>query len=224
MIRVVTYPVLASAAGLAAAALTLGSDPAGAHPHAWVDQETAAVFGADGRIERVRVSWRFDEAYTAFIVQDTDADGDGTADPDALARMAEETLQRLAEFGYFAEAWADEAAIGWSAAVDPAAKVTEDRLRLDFTLVLARPVDPVAEAFVYAVFDPTYWIEMRHPDAAAATLENAPEEAGCETSLDVPDPDEEWVALASLLDSSQTAGEDLGIHFADRVAVTCNAS
>ncbi|MEQ8965252.1 MAG: DUF1007 family protein [Azospirillaceae bacterium] len=217
-------PALAMAASAVLAALAFSSAPAGAHPHAWVDQETAAVFGADGRIERVRVSWHFDEAYTAFIVQDTDADGDGAADSDALARMAEETLQRLAEFGYFAEAWADEAEIGWSSAIDPAAAVTEDRLRLDFTLVLARPVDPVAESFVYAVFDPTYWIEMRHPDAAAATVENAPEGAGCETRLDVPDPDEEWVALASLLDSTQTAGDDLGIHFADRVAVTCDAS
>jgi len=221
MIRVVRL----SASALAVlAALALSPVPAAAHPHAWVDQETAAVFGADGRIERVRVSWRFDEAYTAFIVQDTDTDGDGVADPDALAAMAEQTLVRLAEFGYFAEAWADEAVVGWARAVEPGAAVAAGRLRMDFTLVLARPVDPVAESFVYAVFDPTYWIEMRHPDSSAASLEAAPPGGGCVTRLDVPDPDEDWVALAALLDSSQTAGDDLGIHFADRVAVRCGGS
>jgi len=62
---------------------------AGAHPHVFVDARSGFIFGEDGTLEAVRVSWRYDEFTTLILFDSLDLDQDGDlklnqADLDAI--------------------------------------------------------------------------------------------------------------------------------------------
>ncbi len=50
-----------------------------AHPHVFVDARTGFIFGTDGQLEALQISWTYDE-FTTLILFETlnlDQDGDG---------------------------------------------------------------------------------------------------------------------------------------------------
>ena len=71
---------LTALSGLLLAAIAAG--PAAAHPHVFVTAKAEIVFSADGAVQAIRNRWSFDEAYSAYITQGLDKNGDGklTAD------------------------------------------------------------------------------------------------------------------------------------------------
>ena len=73
----------------------------------------------------------------------------------------------------------------------------------------------------YAIYDPTYYIEMVHAETdQAITLVNAP--GGCRAAMKQPNPDPEQIMLAASLDRTQSAGDGLGRFFAEDVSLTCD--
>ena len=84
------------------AALGLGlASPALAHPHVWVTAKAEVVFAPDGRVTGVRHHWTFDEAYSAYVTQGLDKNGDGKLSPEELQDLANENADSLVEFDYF---------------------------------------------------------------------------------------------------------------------------
>ena len=82
-------------------AAALLAQAAGAHPHVWVTAKAEIIFGPDRKVAGIRHSWTFDEAYTAYVTQGLDKNGDGKLTPDELQGLAEENTSGLAEFDYF---------------------------------------------------------------------------------------------------------------------------
>jgi len=57
--------------------LTLAIKPVQAHPHSWIDLETALIFNKDGKIKGLWVGWLFDDYYSAFTLEEIKPDETG---------------------------------------------------------------------------------------------------------------------------------------------------
>jgi ABC-type uncharacterized transport system substrate-binding protein len=206
---------------IAMAAFAAMNTEARAHPHAWIDLRTSPVFDKAGRVSGLKVHWTFDEFYTLFTIEVIDPDGDGTADAELVRELAKENLKNLADYSYFTYFKVDGEQPDYDTVTEYDSYLEADRLVMTFTVPLAEPVDPVAKPVSYAVYDPTYYIEIFHTDPEAAALGNeAPER--CKLRLEPPSPDPEMVSLAASLDQTESAGDGLGEFFAERVFLDCD--
>lgn len=191
-----------------------------AHPHGWIDLRSVMIFDDEGRVEAIRVHWLFDEYYTVFATEDMDADGDGNPDQDQIEALAENNITNLKDYDYFVYMKADGEQPAYGEVTHYETYMVGIQLAMVFTVPLAEPVDPKAVDFEYAVYDPTYWIEVLHVPGNPILIEGgAPEDCGYDLVL--PNPDFETVSLAQALDRDETAGATLGQHFAERVVLTC---
>ena len=97
-----------------------------------------------------------------------------------------------------------------------------DRLALIFAVDLLVPADPRRHHVSYVVCDPTYYIEITHAAQRNEPIRlEGPVPEGCAFKLKYPDPDEEVMFFAASLDQTQSAGDGLGAHFAEEVAILC---
>ena len=82
------------AAGAAIALLALAV-PAQAHPHIFIDAKVAVVFDDTGAVAGLRHAWTFDTAFSAWMVQGLDTNGDRETSPDELQELADENMVGL---------------------------------------------------------------------------------------------------------------------------------
>ena len=203
---------------LAVVALACGAGPVRAHPHGWIDIRTEVLVDTDGRVTGLRQAWLFDELYSAFILDEFAAEG--LSREDGLARLLEEDITALAPFDYFTRVEVADEAVDLGAARAYANGVADGRIWLRFDLPLAEPVDPAAHGLRYAVFDPTYYIEIRHRGDAPVAL-GEPLAGRCEVTVVEPDPPAEIVSFAAMLDRNAEDDDGLGVHFAQWVELAC---
>ncbi len=195
--------------------------PAVAHPHVWVDVDVRILFDDAGNITGLEQTWLFDDFYTAYAVEGTDEDGDGKPDPDKLEVIMKENMKHLKVYSYFTEITSDEKLLPINPVTEMSTRMQENRLEMTFTTALQDPT-PAAEKIAYAIFDPTYYVEMLHTENEnPVTLVGAPE--GCRTELKAPNPDPDSVARAAMLDASQRGETGLGQFFTERVSLICVA-
>lgn len=209
---------------VAALGLALGiaatAPPAGAHPHGWIDLEVDIRFDAEGRITGLHQTWLFDEGYTAFSTQGSDLDGDGRPDQDQLDALLQENLGNLRAYGYFTSVRQAGQPLAFGEPAELATRMEGDRLQIGFLLPLADAAVPRGEPVSYAIYDPSYFIEMVHAEIAEPIrMADAPED--CRYQMLPPNPTAEQVALAAALDIDETAEEGLGALFAEKVVIRC---
>ncbi len=209
----------AAAAFLAGLALFVLAPMGGAraHPHAWIDLSVAVLFDGSGRVTGLRETWLFDDFYTAFVFDGAAKLRPTQAQLDALMNA---NMSKLKAHDYFTRIEANGARVGIGGVSELATRMQAGRIEMSFMLSLDQPVAPGADGFRYAVFDPTYYIEILHKEEKGAILlENAP--AACRHQVTTPQPDSQTLAQAYSLDQTQSAGDGLGIHFAEWVFVRC---
>ena len=191
-----------------------------AHPHGWIDLRSVMIFDEEGRVEAIRVHWLFDEYYTVFATEGMDADGDGNPDADQIEALAENNITNLKDYDYFVYMKVDGEQPAYGEVAHYETYMVGIQLAMVFTVPQAAPIDPAEVDFEYAVYDPTYWIEVLHvPDQPVLMEGAAPDDCGFDVIT--PSPDFETVSLAQALDRDETAGATLGQHFAERVVLTC---
>jgi ABC-type uncharacterized transport system substrate-binding protein len=195
----------------------LAGGPAAAHPHAWFDVAVEVLFTADGRIAALRETWLLDEFYTAFATEGTETGPDGRPSQQTLDDILHENMTNLADYGYFTEIRSGGALVDTAAPREMATRLDGDRIRMQFVLPMASPVAPPV---VYAVFDPTFYIDMTHKEGTGSIrLVGAPE--GCTVRLEHPQPTFDEIMLAASLDQTATSDDTLGILFAEKAEVSC---
>jgi ABC-type uncharacterized transport system substrate-binding protein len=207
-----------SGAGAALAALLPAA--AGAHPHAWIDLKTSAVFDDAGAFVGVHVDWLFDDFYSLFILEEIGS-ADGTIPPEALMDLAQRNLRNLAEYSYFTFIEVDGAKGEYAAPQNVHSELRDGRLAMQFTVPLLQPVDVRTSAVSYGVYDPTYYIEVLHMEEGDAVTLSGAAPNGCAAELQKPAPSMADVALAASLDQTETAGEGLGELFAEIIVIRC---
>lgn len=151
--------------------------PAQAHPHVFVSARAEVIYGADGAVVALRHVWSFDEAYSAFITQGLDKNGDGKLSPDELVELAKVNMESLPDVGFFTTAKANGKPQEFGEPRD-AGLVFENRiLTLTYTLPLKIPAK-ASRSFGLEIGDPTYFVAFDIVDAPdAVTVRDAPK--GC---------------------------------------------
>jgi ABC-type uncharacterized transport system substrate-binding protein len=199
--------------GLAVTGLAL---PAWAHPHVFVTSRSEVVFSPEGAITGIRHSWAFDEAYSSYVTQGLDKNGDGKLTPDELLDLAKENTESLNEFDYFTFVKVNGRKQTFSPPREPGMTFENDKVVLSFFLPMAKPV-PASSIFAVEVNDPTFFVYFEmSPDKDAVKLASAP--SGCSLT----------VAKAKELDMSQqqamaenTFPIPSGDGFSNKAIVTC---
>ncbi|TGD95078.1 DUF1007 family protein [Methylobacterium nonmethylotrophicum] len=214
MLRPSRLPILL--AGIALAAAT----PALAHPHVWITTRVELDYGPDGALRAIRHAWTFDPTYSAFAVQGLGQSPTGPANPTALAALARDNTDNLAEQGYFTLLKVNGRKQDLGAAADPAMTFADGQLTLRFTLPLKAPVAGTASLEVY---DPTYFVAFSLADGeGVATLAGAP--SGCRATAHRPKsapPATAATGMSEAFFEAMTAASSYGVQFANRIVVAC---
>lgn len=196
----------------------LWAQPAQAHPHAWIDIATTVVLNQDGRIAAIEQEWLFDEFYSAFVIEDVAE----APTRDALRELAGKNLGNLAAYGYFTEVRQKGEAVPLGTVETYDSEMRDGRLWMRFTLPLAEPIDPRQHHVRYAVFDPSYWVEMAYGETDEARIASAGGTAhGCSLMPELPTITGGMLSLALSLDRDDKAPQNLGSQFATWVEVLC---
>lgn len=161
--------------------------PAAAHPHILIDSHMVAQF-ENGKIVALLVGWKFDQFYSATLIEDFDKDKDHVLSPDEIADIEREAFQNTQPQSYFTYASIDGKAVTWPKATDFKVVALTDGIVYSFRLTLPVPVDPRAHAVRVSTYEETYYIDVAFPSPEAFRLTGAGSE-GCRTAMG-PDPDD----------------------------------
>jgi ABC-type uncharacterized transport system substrate-binding protein len=196
------------------------SDVARAHPHAWIDVDIELEADETERVIALHQTWIIDPTYSRYLYDDAMEQFEGATPEEKLANLAAEILGNLAEYDWYTELHADDRRVrGQPEGI--ATMAMEDRqLHFRFRLLLDEAVDPRSQTLRYAVYDPTYFIEVLHDAESPPRL--ALSTGACRMEILRPRPDPAIVARALALDFTQTGEAGLGRHFAERVTAHCD--
>ena len=199
--------------------VTLGAAPVMAHPHAWIDLQSQVLLDDDGLVRALQFDWVFDDYYTVALA-DAGEVVDQLAD-DFWQGIAKRNLDNLADHDYFTAVEFDGQAVELGTVSRYDGGLRDGRMWMRFELPLAEPKDPAAGSLSFAVYDPTYYIEIIHAVGAVITFDGAGADR-CEGEIIQPNPTLEQVSLAAALDKDESAGDGLGELFAETVQVRCS--
>lgn len=194
--------------------------PVQAHPHAWIDLEILLEANAEDAVVVLKQTWVIDPTYSRYLYEDAMTQFEGETPEEKLANLGAEILENLAEYDWYTELYADQTRILVHPEGSAELNMQDGQIRFRFRTRLAEPVDPRARVLRYAIYDPTYFIELLHHAETPPRLNLS--DGACAMDVRTPRPDPAVVARALALDYNQTGEADLGRHFAERVTVQCD--
>lgn len=193
--------------------------PALAHPHVFVSSRTEILYGQDGSVRALRHRWSFDEAYSAYMVQGLDKNGDGKLTSDELAELAKVNMESLPDVGFFTIAKANGKAQDYGTPSEASLAYDNKILTLTFTLPLKEPAR-ANRSFGIEIGDPTYFVAFDIADEPdAVTTRDAPK--GCIVRVIRP-PKLDTATQQRLAQEDITATPDMsGYQVTTRALVAC---
>lgn len=205
---------------LLAAAASLGlALPAQAHPHVFVSARAEIIYGPNGAVTALKHIWSFDEAYSAYITQGLDKNGDGKLTPDELAELAKVNVESLPDVDFFTVAKANGKAQEFGTPTDQGLVYDNKILTLTYILPLKTPAT-ANRSFGVEIGDPTYFVAFDIADGAdAITTRDAPQ--GCVVRIARP-PKLAADVQQKLAQEDVTATPDMsGFQVTTRALVAC---
>lgn len=203
-----------------ALALALAPGLARAHPHVFIDGGVDFLFDAEGRLDRLRVTWIYDPLTSLIMLEDLAIPADAPLDAAARARLAAYQTEWIPGFDGDSYLRRDDASVRLSGPLAPDATLRDGRAVISFERRLAEPFHPEGETVV-EMYDPTYFTAYLVTEAPR--LEGAP--AGCAAQVEGFTPTGPLMALQQSLSALGTDEDpedaEVGALFADKVRLTC---
>lgn len=189
-----------------------------AHPHSWIDLRVTVEFNDQGKITALHQRWLMDP-FASTLWLDGIAGMQGAQRERELEKAAREALERISGHDYFTVIKHGGEKIDQVEAQNPRLKPVKGRLELQFELSLDNPIDPEKASLRYAVFDPTYYVEILHAKSNSIRLDGGG--LHCDLHLEPPSPDPQQVAYAASLGRDVQASTELGQNFAEWAEISC---
>src|SRR5215210_4256587 len=192
-----------------------------AHPHVWVTAKAEIVYAPDGKVTAIRHAWTFDPAYSSYVTQGLDKNGDGKLTPDELQDLAKENAESLVEFDYFTVMKANGAKPAFDAPRDYGMTFENGQVTLAFVLPLKTPAR-ADKVLTLEVYDPSFFVSFSTAEGATAIkLANAPK--GCTATVTRPKSVEvaQGQKLYEAFFEALNAASNYGADYANRVLVAC---
>jgi ABC-type uncharacterized transport system substrate-binding protein len=197
--------------------------PAKAHPHVFVDARTGFIFGTDGQLEALRISWTYDEftTLTLFDSLNLDQDGDGQFnDADRTAVIDGETnWDREYKGDVYLEVAGQDYPLGRP--VEAAVTLENNLVEVSFNLLLSETVRIEDAPSFLRLYDPVFFYAYTILPAIDPIA--LPE--GCQAQIVPFEPNAAENALQKKLIAlgreEAPAQENVGRLFSDEVRLTC---
>jgi ABC-type uncharacterized transport system substrate-binding protein len=204
---------------LLAAILLVCAGPALAHPHVWITMKSEVLVSPDGAVTGIRHHWAFDDMFSAFALQGTEAKEKGKYTREELAPLAKVNVESLKEYDYFTYATADGKKVELlPPASDYWLDYKDSVLTLNFTLPVKTPVK--AQELKFAIYDPSIFIDFEFDKKDPAKLVG-----GSHCKMDVVYPREmtfaEGKALSEIPADQPNLTMAWGEKFANKLLVHC---
>ena len=185
------------------------------------------VVSEEGLVTGVRVQWKTDKIYARDALDGFTKNADGNYSAEDLAKLTNENLTALSDYGYFVYFRFNNEKQKIGKAVDGQQIYTpkEGRLTLLFTVPLEQPIDPHKGTVSFKVYDPDFFIAFDYVNDKPLLI-SKPLAQGCSASL-LPIPKDTKLDETRLMLSSKgkdwkpDEAEDFGGLFAQAVEVKC---
>lgn len=193
-----------------------------AHPHSWIDLKTEFILDDKHQLVAIKQRWVFDTYYS--VIKLADISNEHADQQSGLAYVAKDMAKNLRGYGYFSELIIDSQSI---VLPEPDESVLttifqkgQQQLVLTMNFAFDSAVVLHKKVLSWRVFDPTYYIDMRHHTLSQIVIRQPPN-IECSTQLNIPTPSDELINYASSLDRTQKDTQGLGAHFAETVHIHC---
>lgn len=198
-------------------ALVLSITAAHAHPHVWVTSSSEVVYGTDGAITGVRHTWKFDDMFSTYALQDIQNKTKGVYTREELAPLAQINVESLKEFGFFTFVKVGSTKEAFNDPIDYFLEHKDGALVLHFTLPFKSPVK--AKSLQVDIYDPSYFVGFDLSADTPVKLAGAP--ANCKMTVNRPDG--KLTNQAPISEQSFTDGTagNIGAMFSNTIKVDC---
>mgnify|MGYP000675210907 CR=1 FL=1 len=193
-----------------------------AHPHSWVNLKSEFTLDEQGRLTALTQHWEFDQYYSMMTIADMISEhGDQQK---GLLILGKSMAKNLNRYNYFSELKVNNMLIKlpFPSSFKLETKLSDEQdiltFSMHFELPHPRPIKKKPVSF--RVFDPTYYVDMRHYKASQVII-HAQNGTECSTTVELPDTSDELVEYANSLDKSQQDTQGLGNSFAEKVIIHC---
>jgi ABC-type uncharacterized transport system substrate-binding protein len=193
-----------------------------AHPHNWITVKSEFLIDEKGLLTEVHQYWEFDVYFSMMTL--ADVMHESKIQPNSLQVLAEDMVNNMESYSYFSQLKLDKQPIALPKPNDfSLSTVTNDgpqQLSLSMRFQLTTPQQITDKTLVWQVFDPTFYIDMRHHDASQVII-HAQNGSTCSTRIELPEPSDEMIDYALSLDQTQKNTQGLGAEFAEKVIIQC---
>jgi ABC-type uncharacterized transport system substrate-binding protein len=133
--------------------------PAAAHPHVWITAVATFQF-KDRMLVGLRQHWEFDEIFGSDVIHEHDANRNGKLERAEIASIQDNAFSNLRDYDYFTHVRIAGKEMPLLKVTDFTARIDKGVLVYEFTMPLAKPIDPAASQFAAAIYDPEYFVEV----------------------------------------------------------------
>lgn len=184
----------------------------------WIDLETRVILDDHDGLIAIQQIWLFDDFYSAAVIEEAALDPGGVEV--GIQKDIDTLMTALQPYSYFTSLKHGNKPLSLTLVGDVEYKVIQKRLQMSFTTVIDDQIDLNAQSLSYAIFDPTYYIEMVHFDDAIVKIEGEAA-SSCHSRIEQPNPSAEAVALSQSATLDNNPDDTIGRLFAETVYVNC---
>ena len=188
------------------------------HPHMWVDLESGVVLNTDDGSVAIQQVWLFDDFFSTAVIEDAahNPDGQNVGIQEEIDRITE----ALEPYSYFTIINFGGKNLTSKLIGDVKWEVVQNRIKMRFTVAPNESSISDVQGWSYAIYDPTYYIEMLHVEGASITIDGDLAQK-CSAWIEQPNPSADAVALSQSATLDNNADDTVGRLFAETVHVSC---
>ena len=192
--------------------------PSLGHPHMWVDLESRVVLNTDDGSVAIQQVWLFDDFFSTSVIEDSSLYPGGTNA--GIQKEIKRITEALKPYNYYTEIEMGGKKLSSTLVGDVSWEVVDNRIKMMFTVAPNESSVSDVQGWSYAIFDPTYYIEMLHAEGSSITIDGNFAQK-CSSWIEQPNPSADAVALSQSTILDNNADDTVGRFFAETVHVSC---